>query len=227
MRGEGEVDGGAAVSLVLITVGVAQVLVNANAELYELLANAVELRGSASDGLNSLEDLGGRVGASRGDATLVQHVGERDLGLQLDGGREVIMLILDVGRCRAGAVLVEFVSPKSFFVIALKVGPDGLQLRDQISNVLGVELRTAVAGPSTVVVLGPETVNHPIVEALRTAVAARGSAHTSRPANSPVTPQSQNGQFRFQHSCTRSRNPPKLFRPLETSHATYRCTNMK
>jgi hypothetical protein len=45
----------------LVTVGISQVLVDANAELDKLLTNAVELRGSTGDGLDSLENLGGRV----------------------------------------------------------------------------------------------------------------------------------------------------------------------
>lgn len=167
LRGVGDGDGGAAVSLVLIAVGVGQVLVNANAELNKLVSNAVKLRLGTSDGLDSLEDLGGGVGSSGDNTSLVEEGEQVDLTLELDGVVEVVMLVVDVGAGGAGTVLVELVSPEALLVIALQVGPDSLQSRDQISHVLGVEACTAVAGPSTVVVLGPETMDDPVVELVR------------------------------------------------------------
>jgi hypothetical protein len=113
---------------------------------------------------------------------LAQDVDERDLLLELDGLGEVLVLIVDEGAGCAGAMLVELVSPEALLVVALKVGPDRLQGRDQIGDVTSVELGTAVAGPCTVVVLRPKSMNDPIVKTLRSAVATRGGAYRSRPS---------------------------------------------
>lgn len=183
MRGEGEGDGGVAVGLVLVTAVVVQVLVDANAELDELGTDAVKLRSSASNALDSLGDLGASVGASGGDTSVVQNVEKIDLALQFDGSGKIIVFIVNVSRCGARTVLVELVSPEALFVIALKIGPDRLQSRNQIRHVLRIELGTAEAGPSTIVVLRPKAMNHPILEILCTSVATTRGAHTSRPTN--------------------------------------------
>jgi len=163
-RRVGDGDGAAAIGLALVAVGVGQVLGHANAELYELVSYAVELRLSTSDGLNSLEDLVGGVGASWRDATLAEEGEQVHLTLELDGVVEVVMLAVDVGTSGTGAVLVVLVSPETLLVVALQIRPYRLQRGDQVSDVLCIEVGTAVAGPSAVVVLRPKTMDHPVVE---------------------------------------------------------------
>jgi hypothetical protein len=92
------------------------------------------------------------------------------------------VLILDEGAVGARAVLVEFVGPESLLVIALQVRPDSLQGGDQVVDEVSIEASTAVAGPGAVIVLGPESVNDPIVEAVGSRVAARGGADGTRPS---------------------------------------------
>lgn len=167
----------------MVAVGVRQVLVNANSELNKLVSDAVKLGLGTGDGLNGLEDLRGGVSSSRGNATLVEEGEEVDLALKLDRVVEVIVLVVDVGAGGAGAVLVELMSPEAFFVVALQIRPHGLQTRDQISDILCVELRTAVAGPSAIVVLGPESVDDPVVKTVRSRVASGSSTHRTRPTS--------------------------------------------
>lgn len=177
----GERDGVSAVGLALIAVGVVQVLVNADAELDELGSDAVELRGSSSGSLDGLVDLGGGVRTSGVDTTLTEHGEEVDLRLELEGGGEVVMLVVDVGGGSARAVLVVLMSPESLLVIALEIRPDLLQSGDEVVHLRSVELGAAVAGPGTVVVLGPKAVDDPIVEIVGTRVATRSSADSSGP----------------------------------------------
>ena len=167
LRRVGDGDSGAAVSLVLVAVGVGQVLVDANAELNKLVSNAVKLRLGTGDGLDGLEDLGGGVRSTGDNTSLVEEGEQINLTLELDGVVEVVVFVVDVGASSARAVLVELVRPETLLVIALQVGPDSLQSRDKISHVLSVEASTAVAGPSTVIVLGPETMDDPVVELVR------------------------------------------------------------
>lgn len=164
VRREGHRNGAGAVSLVLITVGVSEVLVNANTELNELLADAVELRGGVGDRLNSLENLSGRVGASGGDATVLEDGHKINLLLETNGAREVVVLVMNIGRVGARTVLGIFVGPEALFVIAFQIRPHTLQLGHKISDLGTVVASSAVAGPRSVVALGPQSVDDPVGE---------------------------------------------------------------
>lgn len=161
----------------MVAVGVAHVLVDTDSDLNELVSDAVELRGGTSGALESVLDLSGAVGASRGDAAGLQHGVDVDLVLKHDGLREVAALVGDGGRGSARTVLVELVRPEALLVIFLQIWPHTLERGDQIRDLRGVELGTAVGRPRAVVVLRPEAMNHPIREILRVAVAVRRSAH--------------------------------------------------
>ena len=144
----------------------------------------MKLRSGTSGSLDSLVNLSGGVSSSRADTSLLKHGEKVDARLETDRGGEVVMLRVDLGGGRAGAVLVVFVLPETLLVVALKIGPDLLQRGDQITDLRNVELSTTVSGPGTVVVLGPETMDDPIVEVLGSRVAARSGANRPGPTNS-------------------------------------------
>lgn len=167
----------------MVAVGVAQSLVDADADLNNLLSDAVELGRDSNGGLDGVVELGDVVVATGNNTVVGEHGGEVDLSLELESNGEVVVLAVDVLRGSAGTVLVVFVLPEIGGVVGrLEIRPDLTEGGGQISDLRSIELSSTVAGVSAIVVVGPQTVNSPEVESsgLGTAVDT-SSAEGTRP----------------------------------------------
>lgn len=132
---DGEVDGLGAVVSDLAAVDVTQSLVDADADLDDLLTDAVELGSDTEGDLDGLVELSGIVSATRDDSVGGEDLGDVDLSSELDADAEVVVFAVDVLRGSAGTVLVVLVLPERGGVVRhLEIGPDLVQGRLQIRD---------------------------------------------------------------------------------------------